>query len=271
MPKIRQQSRKSAPRDPHVRTSAVGFSPGYRWRSGATPWGQLLYTSRGTMSVEGENERWVVPTTQALWLPPNVENAVSLSGKGALRRLYLRGAPCRRMPTTVRVILISPLLKELLRRVMDLGTLDHRRVREGRLIDVLVDELTIARSGSIELPMPRDPRALAAAQLVRTDTAGTRDAAAVAKRAGASVRTLERLFKDETGLSFGAWRQRARLLQSLVFLADGANVTQAALAVGYSSSSAFVTAFKTLLGATPGRYGAATTEVRPASAPTARR
>jgi len=128
------------------------------------------------MSVEGTGERWVVPPTQALWLPPDHHNAVSLSGQGALRRLYLRSAPCRRMPSTVRVIMVSPLLKELLRRVMDAGSLD--------------------------------------------------------KRAGASVRTLERLFKDETGLSFGAWRQRARLLQSLVLLADGANVTQAAFAVG---------------------------------------
>ena len=117
-------------------------------------------------------------------------------------------------------------------------------------------------------------RALTAAQLVQTDPARTRDASAVAKRAGASVRTLERLFKDETGLSFGAWRQRARLLQSLVLLADGANVTQAALAVGYATSSAFVTAFKALLGATPGQYSTTPEATRPArrvSAPIARR
>jgi len=90
-----RQARSSTPspsRDPHVRTSAVGFSPGYRWKSGGSSWEQLLYTSRGTMSVEGVNERWVVPPTQALWLPPNHDNAVSLSGKGALRRLYLAAA-----------------------------------------------------------------------------------------------------------------------------------------------------------------------------------
>ncbi|WP_373061008.1 hypothetical protein [Gemmatimonas sp.] len=109
------------------------------------------------------------------------------------------------MPSTVRVIIVSPLLKELLRRVMDAGTLDKRGVRERRLIDILVDELTSARAGSIELPMPRDPRALAAAHLVQADPTRTRDACALATRAGASVRTLERLFKDETGLSFGAW------------------------------------------------------------------
>ena len=76
-------SASSPSRAPHVRTAAVGFSPGYRWRSGGSSWGQLLYSTRGTMTVEGASERWVVPPTQALWLPPNHDNAVSLSGQGA--------------------------------------------------------------------------------------------------------------------------------------------------------------------------------------------
>ncbi len=208
------------------------------------------------MSVDGDTGRWVVPFDQALWLPPHRASAVALSGKGALRRVYLRGAPCRRMPTEVQVLQVSPLLRELLRRVMEFGVLHHRRVREGRLIDVVVDELTISRAGSLELPMPRDSRALRAAELLRTDTAEARSAPFVAQRAGASVRTLERLFRSETGLTFGAWRQRARLLQSLVLLADGASVTQTSLAIGYSSTSAFVTAFKAVFGATPVRYRA---------------
>ncbi len=253
MSKLRQLDTKC---EPHVRTAAVGFSPGYRWRSSGTAWGQLVYTSRGTMSVESADARWVVPATQALWLPPHHASAVSLSGRGALRRVYLRGAPCRRMPTNVQVLLVSPLLNELLRRTMDIGTLHHRRVRERRFIDVLVDELTIARPGSIELRMPKDARALTAATLLRTDTAKARDAAFVAREAGASVRTLERLFRLETGLSFGAWRQRARLLQSLVLLADGKSVTQTALAIGYATPSAFVSAFKAVMGATPGAYQA---------------
>jgi AraC-like DNA-binding protein len=241
-------------REPHVRTAAVGFSPGYRWRSQGGKWGQILSTSRGTMSVEAAGGVWVVPTTQAIWLPPHVPNAVSLSGRGALRRVYLRGAPCSRVPAVVHVIRVSPLLAELLRRVMDSGTLDHRRVREARLIDVLVDEVTMARPGAIDLPMPLDARALRAAELVRADPAGTRSASGVARAAGASVRTLERLFRRETGLSFGAWRQRARMLHSLVHLANGATVSQTAFAIGYANPSAFVAAFKSLMGATPLKY-----------------
>lgn len=249
--------------NPHLRVASVGFSPGYQWRSGGSAWGQLLYTTRGTMSAEAASGVWVVPSSQLLWLPPHLANAVWLSGKGALHRIYLRGAPCKRMPNSVRVIERTPLLSELVRRAVESGTLNHRRVREARLIDVLIDELTAARVSEIDLPMPRDARALRAAELVRANPGDARDAELVARSAGASVRTLERLFKHETRFSFGQWRQRARLLQSLVHIADGESVTRTALAVGYASASAYVAAFKAVMGTTPRAYVALAPVSRP--------
>jgi AraC-like DNA-binding protein len=67
-----------------------------------------------------------------------------------------------------------------------------------------------------------------------------------------SDKTLMRLFQRETGLSFRGWRQRARLLASLNVLEEGGSVTNTALDCGYDSTSAFIAAFKTLFGFTPG-------------------
>jgi AraC-like DNA-binding protein len=106
----------------------------------------------------------------------------------------------------------------------------------------------------IDLPMPRDARALRATKHVRDTLEAAHTLAGVAKQAGASGRTLERLFRAETGLSFGAWRHRARLLRALQLLADDVTVTQTAIAVGYESTSAFVAAFRRTIGTTPGRY-----------------
>jgi AraC-like DNA-binding protein len=117
-----------------------------------------------------------------------------------------------------------------------------------------VDELTATREVSVTLPMPRDSRARAAAELIRANAKRARDARWVARQSDSSVRTLERLFLAETRLSFGAWRQRARLLQSKVLLAEGQSVTRVALASGYATASAYVTAFKALMGVTPGEY-----------------
>jgi AraC-like DNA-binding protein len=68
------------------------------------------------------------------------------------------------------------------------------------------------------------------------------------------VRTLARLFRRETGLSFAAWRQQLRLLRALERLAAGEPVTAVALDLGYSGPSAFVAMFRRALGVSPGRY-----------------
>ncbi len=75
----------------------------------------------------------------------------------------------------------------------------------------------------------------------------------LAQRHSLARRTLERRFRDETGMSFGMWRQKARLLDSIRLLAEGASVTDTALDCGYSSISAFIAAFKGTFGYTPGR------------------
>ncbi|MCH7794592.1 MAG: helix-turn-helix transcriptional regulator, partial [Proteobacteria bacterium] len=75
-----------------------------------------------------------------------------------------------------------------------------------------------------------------------------------ARAAGASPRTLARLFAKETGLTFRAWRQRARLLHALVELAARKPVTSVAFEAGYDSPSAFIAAFKREFGTTPARY-----------------
>jgi AraC-like DNA-binding protein len=57
-----------------------------------------------------------------------------------------------------------------------------------------------------------------------------------------------------TGISFIEWRQQACLLSAVVMLGKGQPVTEVAMALGYSSSSAFATVFKQLLGEVPSRY-----------------
>jgi AraC-like DNA-binding protein len=87
------------------------------------------------------------------------------------------------------------------------------------------------------LPEPSDPAELAV----------------IARASGASPRTLQRLFLDETGFGFSDWRLRLRLLHAATLLGDGASVTEAGLEAGYASTSAFIAAFKKQLGRTPAR------------------
>jgi AraC-like DNA-binding protein len=78
-----------------------------------------------------------------------------------------------------------------------------------------------------------------------------------ASRAGASRRTLARLFRGETGLSFAEWRARLRAIDGLARLSTGASVAASAAAVGYGSPSAFSAMVRRLLGEPPRRLARA--------------
>ncbi len=246
-------SNSRQPTRPQLRAVSVGFSTGYTWRAHKSEWGQLIWASRGVITVNVGSALWVVPPQQAVWMPPTVAHDVRMAGDGVLRRVYLVRALCRRLPREPSVIQVAPLLRELLRRALQLGTLTRTTPVEGRLLALLLDELVVVRVAPVELPMPTDARARRAAEYVRAEPA-VAAVAEIAKQAHASVRTLERLFRAETGLSFGAWRQRARLVHAMTLLADGMTVTLVGFAVGYASTSAFVAAFRRLAGVTPGKY-----------------
>jgi AraC-like DNA-binding protein len=237
---------------------SVAWAAPYTWRDRVSDWGQLLFAARGMLTVHTAAGLWVVPAHQTVWVPPHTRHSVEVAGGIAMRALYLSatlgGALHSRLPDTCRAIDISPLLREVLRRALRLRTLDRRRAAERHLLDVLLDELTILPLVPLDLPMPRDPRGARAADLIRAAPAARHTLAEVARAAAASPRTLERQFRQQTGLPFGVWRQRARLLRALQLLADGAAVNAAAAAVGYDSTSAFVAAFRRALGTTPGRY-----------------
>jgi AraC-like DNA-binding protein/quercetin dioxygenase-like cupin family protein len=215
---------------------------------------QLLFASTGAMTVTGDRTSWMIPPGRAVIIPAGVQHSIRMWGEVAMRSLYfpatIGAAAFDR--STCRVVSVTPLLRELIVRVAELAALDSRVQPEARLLAVLVDELAGCRTETLELPLPADPRALRAAEHVLQAPADGITVTALARRSGLSPRTLERVFRAQTGLRFGLWRQKARLLGSVYVLADGRSVTDAAFESGYSSVSAYIAAFKQTFGCTPG-------------------
>lgn len=77
----------------------------------------------------------------------------------------------------------------------------------------------IMESSPLQLINPADPRAARIAEALSSDPSDPRPLADICKLAGASKRTIERLFQSETNMSLGGWRQQLRLLHSLRLLA----------------------------------------------------
>lgn len=232
-----------------VRVSQSDLPTGFCLERHAHDWPQLVYASAGVMTVWTEQGSWVAPPSWAVWVPGGVAHAIRFTGQSAMRSLYVRPGAGEGLPGVCTVMAVSPLLRELILRTVELGRLDERRPAESAMTALILEEMARHPAAPFDLPMPADPAARQAARLLEAGEAGD-----LARRVGLSQRTLERRFQDETGLSLGAWRRQARLLNALRGLAGGQAVKAVAEAAGYRSPSAFVAAFREAFGVTPGRY-----------------
>ncbi len=219
--------------------------------------GQMICVEEGLLGTRTEHGHWTLPPGCAGWMPPQELHTVQIAGPLRIYVLLVHPAACAELADRPCVIGMNGLLRELLLRVAAWGMPQALDADQQRICAVLLDELRQAPIERLHLPMPSDRRLLRiAAQLLATP-ADHRSLAQWAQWAGLSPRSLSRHFREETGLSFAGWRQQARLAEALRQLSDGASVADAAHRLGYSSPSAFVTAFRTHFGSPPARYLAA--------------
>jgi len=218
---------------------------------------QLLFASEGVMTVETSEGTWVVPPLRAVWIPAETEHGVAMSGRVSMRTLYLLPGLCRTLPRRCQVINICALLRELILHACARAKLHRRKAAERHVIELILDQLRLVESVPVQLPHPRDSRARKLADMLRANPRESRALEALSMECGASKRTMQRLFAEESGMSFSRWRQRARLIHAMQSLAAGQSVTNAALDAGYSTTSAFISMFRKQLGTTPTRSLAA--------------
>ncbi|PQA73643.1 AraC family transcriptional regulator [Brucella oryzae] len=214
---------------------------------------QLIYARAGVVSVTTENGTWVVPPNRAVWVPSMVEHATRSHGPVQFRTIFVRPDAARPLPSSCGVVEVSPLLRELILRLVDLQDRAITSLTQ-RISELLLEELTFLPAEPLNLPMPVDQRFrdLCGALQSKPDTELTLDAAAC--RMGMSRRSFMRHFERETGMTYGRWRQQARLLAALPALAAGMPVVTVALDCGYQSTSAFAATFKRSLGRSPASY-----------------
>ena len=231
------------------------LAPGSWTEEHSHPWCQLSYAREGVLGVRTGAGDFVAPPSFAVWVPPGLPHQVFNRRRTDMRSLYVAPEVARSLPDECCVLRISPLARELILRFGGLPAEYDEAGPAGRLAAVLLDELASLERAGFGLPLPQDRRLVQICTTLEAHPDDRRSLAEWAAQAGASERTLARLFQQQTGLGFGQWRQRLRLLLSLDALEAGESVTQVALAHGYESTSAFIAAFRGVFGSTPGGWG----------------
>lgn len=237
-----------------IAATATDYPPGHRIDWHHHPRAQLIYGIEGVMMVTTQQGVWVIPPARAVWVPAGIEHRVETAGRVRMRSLFVAADAARAMPAECCVVTVPPLLHALILEAVSVPKLYDEAGPDGRLMGVILDRLARLEPTPLYLPMPADPRLRRVADALQANPGARAGLEAWARTAGASARTLARLFRRETGLTFSSWRQQARLLKALEWLAEGRPVTAIAFDLGYESPSAFTAMFRRALGRPPGRY-----------------
>ena len=243
-----------------LRSVGLTFGDGHVLHEHDHPWGQLIFASAGTMRVRADEAWWLVPPGRALWAPPGTRHEIEARGTLAMRTVYVPPERSAGIGGRCRAIEVGPLLRELILAIVARGLVRDEGGADPHLAGLFLAELASAPAIALRVPMPRDPRLLRIAEQLGADPCGEAGLDALARKAGASQRTVQRLFRSETGMRFVEWRQRLRLVHAVARLTAGASVTAAGAEAGYASTSAFIAAFRQLIGTTPRRYLDSTAE-----------
>lgn len=229
-------------------------------------WAQVVICVSGVARVSAERATFLVPGSRAVWIPPGIEHAVVALEAAELRSLYLHqdeGAPGPGVPPAeqaawhgCRVLEVSPLLRELAQQ-LDEEPRGAPDARERCVAALLQDELHRARPVPLGVGLPNDKRLRALCEAVLDDPARHATLEGWAAEAGASVRTVARLFRQELGTTFAEWRQQVLLAKALSMAARKRPMSHIASALGYASASAFTAMVRRSVGMPPSRFFAA--------------
>ncbi len=212
---------------------------------------QLILAVAGAMTVRTQAGLWILPPSHALWVPAGVVHEIRANGTLEFRSLYVLPSHAQRVRDECHVLYVTPLLRELIVRAVELPALYDERGMEGRLMTLILDEVARSPARPLGLRMPSDPRLVRLCERVLANLCTTETIARLGAAVGLSERSVIRLIRNETGLSFRQWQNQARLLKAFELFHAGMSVTRIALELGYSGPSAFTKMFRRALGKTP--------------------
>ena len=214
--------------------------------------GQLLYARQGCIRITLDGRLCMLPPSRAAWIPGGTMHRAVMRNIVDYRSLYFRQDLAAQLPADVRIIDVGPLLRAVLEPIA-VSRFDQTwdQGRYAHLLGLCMDEIRIARSEPMLLPLPADRRL---SRLAARPDRLPPELTVLQAEVGASGKTITRIFQKQTGMGYQQWRQRWRLMRAIELLATGHGISYVAAELRFSSDSVFIAFFKKMLGETPGDY-----------------
>ncbi len=217
---------------------------------------QLVYAISGIVRVITPLGLWILTPGEALVIGSRIEHELHMVGEVSMRTLYIEPDALSPQDRDCRVIIVGDLLRAAILGMFDASLDDERDSKNGLLVPLILRLLDspneVARDVSLPLPADRKLRGICDALIAEPANNDTLER--WSERVHISSRTLARLFRQETGMTFGQWREQLRLGEAMSKLSIGQPVVQLAQDLGYADVRTFTVMFKRAFGCTPQQF-----------------
>lgn len=213
--------------------------------------GQLVYVESGFQYITIEEKIYLLPQNHAIWIPPNaVHKTNSHSEKIKLMIMFADIDTDNPFYYEVNVFSVPPVLREMIKyagKWSKLMTTDHHEIF---FLKALFNELPqfVEHSLTLHISLPKDKRLTKVLEHLHNHYRNEIKMTDLNDTALLSLRTLERIFKKETGLTLSKYQQMLRIIKSLEYLSSGnLTISETAYEVGYKSVQAYTRSFQSVM------------------------
>lgn len=234
---------------PHgVASYARSYADGYISAWHDHPRHQLVYAVAGLMMAEAGGTSWAVPAGSGLIVPAGMLHEIRMAGEVQLQSLYIDPAASgAEMMAECRAVTVEPLLAGLIAALCAMNNPWPLPPRAHHLSQLILIELAAAPKSPLALPYPADARLQRVCDALIGAPGAPHTLDHWAALAGMSRRSFTRRFQQQTGLSFGGWRDRLRCQIALRAEARGARLEQVAQRLGYASRQSLLAMMRRLV------------------------
>lgn len=223
-------------------------------------WDQMIFSDRGVVRVTTRCAKYTVPPWRAVWIPAGFYHSAVLLENAHLCSLQLLPGCMDSVRDKYgdlsswlgcRVIEVCPLLRELVKALAmeNIGDISARRYES--FCSLILQEIMGAPACPLMVPFPSERRLRSFCDSFMKNPSLARSLGGMAREAGASVSTINRLFHTELGSSFSVWRKQALLAHALALSAQGMTLGEISYRLGYGNQSAFSAMVRQVMGVSP--------------------
>lgn len=220
---------------------------------------QFVYVEQGFQYLEINNRMYLLPQNHAAWIPPGLKHRTISSSKSIrlMTLFYTINKDDDWFYRTLHTFSAPTVLKEMLLYSSKWSKSTMESQEEEAFLGAIFSELPhfVQKSLTLNIPIPKDPRLLPVSNYLSTHFDKDNSIADLAQITHLSLRTLERIFKKETGITLSKYIQMVRIIKGVEYLAsEEYTVTEVAYKVGYKSIQAFSNSFYKLIKQWPSQF-----------------